>query len=541
MKKLVLAVCCLLSATLSFSQNVGIGTTTPNTSAALDITATNKGLLPPRVALTSTADVSTITSPTAGLLVYNTATAGTAPTNVVPGYYYYTGSSWLRISNAGNAAGDMQYWNGSQWVLIPAGATGLTLTMCSGVPTWGPCSGGGGTLATVITGSISNVQGTTANTGGNVTADGGAPVTARGICYSRTLNPTIADTTITNATGGTGTFSSFMTNLAASTTYHIRAFATNTAGTAYGSDSSFTTTAITAPVLTTTTAFGIGSTTASSGGTITSTGGTPLSARGIVYKTSTGPTLANSVITDGGTTGGSYTSILTGLTANTTYYVRAYATNTLGTTYGNEISFTTLAAGYFAANYTFDSVKTTSGLTDPSPLPVVPGLTFGAFTAVGAGAPSLNSTAPFRFSLTDWTLGATNGSDVFPQEDTTTKYFEVTITPNPGKTLNLGSLSFRWQRSGTGARQCFVRSSRDGYVNNLAASINPANANLSVVTGNKFQMVDGVTLAQDGCTITPTGFINITAPVTFRFYGINAEAVSGTFSLDNVVFNGLVQ
>ncbi|MBL0358648.1 MAG: hypothetical protein IPP72_18080 [Chitinophagaceae bacterium] len=543
MKKLFLSLILLLTVSFSFSQNVGVGTNSPNSSAALDITAANKGLLPPRVALTGINDIATIATPAAGLLVYNTATAGTVPNNVIPGYYYYTGLAWLRISNGGNAAGDMQYWNGTQWVLLPAGATGATLTMCNGVPTWGPCGGGGTVLPTVVTGFISNIAGTTASTGGNVTADGGATVTAKGICYSTVANPTILDDVVTNATGGTGSFSSSMTNLTPSTTYHVRAYATNTVGTAYGSDSSFTTTAISAPTITTTAAFGIGSTSANSGGTVTSNGGTPLTARGIVYSTSPAPTLSNSVLTDGGIAVGSFTSVITGLTANTPYYVRAYATNSVNTTYGNEISFTTLGSGFFSATYPFDAVTATSGLTDPTPVPVVTGLSFGVFTAVAVGAPTFNPTTGFRFVYTDWTLGATNGSDVFTAaSDSTDKYYEVTITPNPGKVLNLTSMTFRFQRSGTGPRQSFVRSSVDGYANNLAASINPANPLLSVVATNKFQVTDPTTLGQDGCTVTLGGapFTGITTPVTFRFYGVNAEAVTGSFSVDNVVFNGTV-
>lgn len=92
----------ILILALFFSLNAiaqtGIGTTTPHASAKLDVTATNKGFLPPRVTLTSTTDVSTIASPATGLLIYNTATAGTAPNNVVPGYYYWNGSTWIQIS-----------------------------------------------------------------------------------------------------------------------------------------------------------------------------------------------------------------------------------------------------------------------------------------------------------------------------------------------------------------------------------------------------------------------------------------------------------
>lgn len=76
----------------------GIGTTTPNASAKLEVYATNKGFLPPRIALTATTDASTIASPAAGLLIYNTATAGAAPSNVVPGYYYWNGIAWIQIA-----------------------------------------------------------------------------------------------------------------------------------------------------------------------------------------------------------------------------------------------------------------------------------------------------------------------------------------------------------------------------------------------------------------------------------------------------------
>ena len=83
----------------------GIGTTTPNASAKLDVTATDKGFLPPRVALTATNSASPTTSPAAGLLVYNTATAGTAPNNVVPGYYYWNGTTWVNFIASNSSTG----------------------------------------------------------------------------------------------------------------------------------------------------------------------------------------------------------------------------------------------------------------------------------------------------------------------------------------------------------------------------------------------------------------------------------------------------
>jgi hypothetical protein len=92
MKTLVIIGLFLLSIQFSTAQ-VGIGTTSPNASAQLDITSSNKGLLPPRVTLTGTGDATTIASPVAGLVVYNTATTS----DVVPGFYYYNGSAWTQL------------------------------------------------------------------------------------------------------------------------------------------------------------------------------------------------------------------------------------------------------------------------------------------------------------------------------------------------------------------------------------------------------------------------------------------------------------
>jgi hypothetical protein len=96
--KLIIILSLLLNTVISKAQ-VGIGTTTPNPSAKLEISSNNKGFLPPRVSLTGTADVTTIASPAAGLFVYNTATAGASPNNVAPGLYYYDGSKWQRVIN----------------------------------------------------------------------------------------------------------------------------------------------------------------------------------------------------------------------------------------------------------------------------------------------------------------------------------------------------------------------------------------------------------------------------------------------------------
>jgi uncharacterized protein (TIGR02145 family) len=99
-----------------------------------------------------------------------------------------------------------------------------------------------GNLATITTTATTSITGSTAVSGGNVSNDGGTLVTQRGICYSTSSSPTTANTTIISGSG-IGSFSSNLTSLTANTNYYVRAYATNSAGTAYGNEVSFTTTA----------------------------------------------------------------------------------------------------------------------------------------------------------------------------------------------------------------------------------------------------------------------------------------------------------
>jgi hypothetical protein len=198
---------------------------------------------------------------------------------------------------------------------------------------------------TVTTTAISSITSSSAVSGGNVTSDGNASVTARGVAYSTAANPTTANTTVAGGSG-TGAFTSNITGLSASTTYNVRAYATNSVGTSYGSNLSFTTSAPPATLasVSTTAASSVTCSTATSGGNVTSDGGAAVSARGIAYGTVANPTTANSTVS-GGTGTGSFTSNLTGLSASTTYNVRAYATNSVGTAYGSQESFSTTACG----------------------------------------------------------------------------------------------------------------------------------------------------------------------------------------------------
>ena len=192
-------------------------------------------------------------------------------------------------------------------------------------------------VPTVRTSSATNITSTSATVGGNVTNTGGQPVTERGIVYSTTKNPTTSSNKMTSG-AGLGSYSINLTGLADGTTYYVRAYAINNKGTAYGEEVSFKTTTV--PTVTTSSATNITSTSATVGGNVTSDGGQPVTERGIVYSTTPNPTTSSNKMTSGAGTG-SYSINLTGLSEGTTYYVRAYAINSNGTAYGEEVSFKT--------------------------------------------------------------------------------------------------------------------------------------------------------------------------------------------------------
>jgi Protein of unknown function (DUF1566) len=341
MKKLSFFISLLLLFSSALFAQIGINTdnSLPDPSAGLDVNFTNKGFLPPRVALTAINSADPITAPAIGLFVYNTTNAGTPPNNVTTGYYCWSGTQWIPVlAPQGTNIGDMQYWNGTTWVIVSAGSHGQQLYFCNGVPTWGGCT------PVLTTTTVTNILLITATSGGNITSDGGANVTDRGVCWSTSSNPTTTDSRTTDGIG-TGIFVSNLTGLTANTLYYVRAYATNSVGTAYGNEITFTTLLNPIlPIVTTTPIYYTSPNTVTSGGNVTSDGGATVTARGVCWSISANPTTADSHTTDGNGTG-TFTSIITGLTSNTTYYIRAYATNSAGTFYGNEISF--IASQFF--------------------------------------------------------------------------------------------------------------------------------------------------------------------------------------------------
>ena len=311
-----------------------IGGSTPSPSAILDLQSTSKGLLPPRM---TTEQRDAISAPAKGLILFNTTENRIQINQGEP-----DAPVWKNLSigetlpETGNSNGNMLYWNGSSWTRLAPGLPGQRLSLSAeGYPVWT-----GATLASLTTTTPADITPTSATVGGQITSDGGASISAKGIVWATTANPTLS-ASVLDLSGGSGVFSGTLSGLSPNTLYYLRAFATNSAGTTYGNELSFSTLPMSVPILSTNSITSITQTSAIVGGNITNDGGAAIIQRGVAYGTAQNPTLADAFTQDGSGSG-NFTSTLNSLSPNTTYYVRAYATNSIGTAYGSQQSFETI-------------------------------------------------------------------------------------------------------------------------------------------------------------------------------------------------------
>lgn len=199
------------------------------------------------------------------------------------------------------------------------------------------------TLAAIPTISTTQITAITHNSaigGGDISNNGGASITVRGVCWSTNQTPTIADSKTMDG-AGLGVFASSISNLSPATKYYVRSYSTNSIGTAYGDETSFTTLA-TIPTISTSQITAITDNSAIGGGEVSTDGGASITSRGICWSTNQTPTISDSKTVDGIGLG-LYISTITNLTPLTKYYVRSYSTNSIGTAYGNEVEFETIA------------------------------------------------------------------------------------------------------------------------------------------------------------------------------------------------------
>ena len=173
----------------------------------------------------------------------------------------------------------------------------------------------------------------------NVADLGGNKTVEYGVCYSASnVTPTISDSKVYKTSTTTGSNTIEVTGLSSGLTYHFRAFI-KVSDIVYTSSIDILTHSK-LPIVTTNAISNIMATTVTCGGNVTSDGGDAVTARGVCWSVSSNPVATGSHTTNGTGTG-SFVSSITGLTASTLYYVRAYATNSVGTSYGSQVSFTT--------------------------------------------------------------------------------------------------------------------------------------------------------------------------------------------------------
>ncbi len=208
----------------------------------------------------------------------------------------------------------------------------------------------------------------------------------------------------------------------------------------------------------------------------------------------------------------------------------------------------------FTLSYQFTSVTPSTGVVDPTPTATVTGVNSGSWTAVGTGSASSGSA---YFSFTGWGTGATNGDNSnFTGSIDLTKYYQLSLTAQPSYVFSLDKMTFGASRSGTGVRHWAVRTDRDNYTANIAATYTALNAAASassaplitIQNGDTFFWKDdafSTSVAGAGaafnniCQVTFTGspYTNQTS-YNIRVYAWNAEGSGGTFRIDTAMVFG---
>jgi len=195
-------------------------------------------------------------------------------------------------------------------------------------------------FATVTTAEVTDITRSTAKGGGEVTYESGSPVTERGLCWCEFHNPTINDTHLASGSG-MGSFTVTMTNLEYNKTYYVRAYAKNEKGVAYGEEVSFITSEATQPIVSTLECSNVTTMSVDLSGNISDNGGWQICDCGFCFGIDPEPDINSHHISAGVVNSGNFQVTLQGLKAGESYYVRAYAKNSVGISYGEQKQLTT--------------------------------------------------------------------------------------------------------------------------------------------------------------------------------------------------------
>ncbi len=265
--------------------------------------------------------------------------------------------------------------------------------------------------------------------------------TAHGVVWNTTGNPTISDSVQDYGRVCADTplsFNATMSPLQSNTTYYVRAFATDRTGTSYGGE--ITVTTYDYPSVTTQAMSNVTATSATGNGTVTDLGNPSPANHGFVWNTTGSPTGADNYSDEGSvSTTGTYTSSLTGLSPNTTYYVRAYTYSAVGHVYGNEVSFTTLPQGATVTTQEITGIGTTSATGNGNVTDLgVPSPTAFGFAWNTAGSPTLSDN-----STNEGTVSATGAfSSAITGLDPDTTYYVRAYATNAAGTVYGNEMSF---------------------------------------------------------------------------------------------------
>jgi len=412
---------------------------------------------------------------------------------------------------------------------------------------------------TVTTGSSANVSYTSFDvTGNDVTDDGGDAITEEGLVYSTTNNPpTTADTKATYTPNGTGSYDVSLSSLSSGTTYYVRAYAINGQGTSYGSTVTQATTTTTAPTVTIPTgATDITSITktsaANSGNNATNDGGASITDKGIVWNTSGTPTLSDNAYSSGATGTGTFNGSLTGLSAGTKYYVRAYASNSVGDGYSAEVNFITdtddpsvLAASNIKSDE-FDADWSSTTGAQGYYLDVSTDVGFGAGTFVtgydnldvgNVGhkvVSSLSANTDYYYRIRAYHDGGVNGADFTSGNSGTTSVTTLVTAPSTQvsnmkwETIDDGkTMSFNWS-DGNGAGNMLIMKASSAVSDPNGGTTYTGNATFgsgSNINGTGTYVVYNATHSKGTSSVDVT---NLSSGTTYYFKGVEYDGSGGS-------------